>query len=831
MAKKKEKEKTEKLTQIESVQSWSPIRDVERGIIVTKDNRFVKLMEVSPINFSLRSGDEQSMIANAFGAAMRTLPRTFQFKITSRRADVTDFVDELAEHRLQEPSQSCRKMQAQQIEMIRHAGATQGVSRRFFVAFPYEERSYTSRKQTFDDVYYDLDRVANTFAASLRNCGNEVVSNNSNDYTLSALYSIFARSESEKKSFEDREMDVMARYAAANDKSMTQTPIIPSNDFICPGKMDTKLNSKYIKVDDTYYTFAYIVGSSYPSRVVAGWLQLLINLYEGVDVDVFVKKEDPAATQRKLQYKIRYNNIRVRESEDTDTGYDDLTASVSSGYYLKQGLSGGDDFCYFSTLLTITAHSKEELDWKWDGIKDICIRNDLRIRQCVFEQEQAFRSALPICDPDPSIFRKGRRNALLSDLASIYPFVSFEMTDEGGIMLGVNSSNGSLVFVNIFDRKKYPNGNITILGSSGAGKTYTLLLMALRMRQKGNQIFIVAPYKGEEFYRACKEIGGQFIRIAPGSSQTINIMEIRKTETSEEDVVIGNLAGKESVLAKKIQQLHVFFSLLVPDMDAEERQLLDEAMVKTYAKFGITSRNKSLIDPKDGVSYKKMPVLSDLHQTLAESGEKTARIYNCLSRYVSGSASSFSKPTNVSLTNKFIVLDVSTLTEEMLPMGMFMALDFVWDTIKSDRTKQKVVFLDELWRLIGPGSSSKAAEFVLEIFKLIRSYNGCAVGATQDLNDFFGQDDGRYGKAIVNNAKIKLLMKMEPREAETVADTMDLTNSEREEIKKIQKGTCLLVANTNHVFMDVKASDFEHDLITTSADDLRRIARNNSAKK
>lgn len=826
------KEKTEKLTQIESVQSWSPIRDVERGIIVTKDNRFIKLMELSPINFGLRSASEQTMIANAFGAAMRSLPKSFQFKVTSRRADVTQFIDDLAEHKMREPSASCRKMQMQQMEMIRHAGATEGVSRRFFVAFPYEERAYTTRKLTFEDVYYDLDRVANTFEAGLRPCGNEVISENTNEYTLSALYSIFARSESEKKSFEERETDVMARYAAANDRSMAQTPIIPVNDFICPAKMDTKLDSRYIKVDDTYYMFAYIEGNSYPSRVVAGWLQLLINLYEGIDVDMFVRKEDPESTQRKLQYKIRFNKIRVRESEDTDTGYDDLAASVGSGYYLKEGLASGDDFCYFCTLLTITAHSKEELNWKWDEVKNICVRNDLKIRQCVYEQEQAFRSALPICSPDPGIFRKGRRNALLSDLASIYPFVSFEMTDPGGIMMGVNSGNGSLVFVNIFDRKKYPNGNVTILGSTGAGKTYTLLLMALRMRQKNNQVFIIAPYKGEEFYRACKEIGGQFIRIAPGSSQTINIMEIRKTETSEEDVVIGNLAGKESVLAKKIQQLHVFFSLLVPDMDAEERQLLDEAMVKTYAKFGITSRNKTLIDPRDGVSYKKMPVLSDLHQTLAEFGEKTARIYNCLSRYVNGSAASFSKQTNVSLTNKFIVLDVSTLTEEMLPMGMFMALDFAWDTIKSDRTKQKVVFLDELWRLIGPGSSPKAAEFVLEIFKLIRSYNGCAVGATQDLNDFFAQDDGRYGKAIVNNAKIKLLMKMEPREAEVVAETMDLTQNERDEIKKIQKGTCLLVANTNHVFMQVKASNYEHDLITTSADDLRRIAaqRNGAAQ-
>lgn len=165
------------------------------------------------------------------------------------------------------------------------------------------------------------------------------------------------------------------------------------------------------------------------------------------------------------------------------------------------------------------------------------------------------------------------------------------------------------------------------------------------------------------------------------------------------------------------------------------------------------------------------------------------------------------------------------------PIGMFIALDYAWDKAREDRTQKKVIFIDETWRLVGPGSSELAAEFVLEIFKVIRGYGGSAVCATQDLNDFFALKDGMYGAGIINNAKTKMLMKTEPREASVVAQAMDLTREEAEEIKGIKRGTCLLAANTNHVFIDIKASKTEHDLITTDAQELRRLALERMAKE
>lgn len=273
---------------------------------------------------------------------------------------------------------------------------------------------------------------------------------------------------------------------------------------------------------------------------------------------------------------------------------------------------------------------------------------------------------------------------------------------------------------------------------------------------------------------------------------------------------------------KKIQKLHAFFSLLVPDISYEERQQLDEAIIRTYQKLGITNKNKSLIDTSSATGYKQMPTLADLYKELASCGPKAKRLHTILARYVTGSAKNFSAQTNVDLNNKYIVLDVSELTKELLPIGMFLALDYVYDKAREDRTKRKAIFTDELWTLIGAKSSAEAAEFVLEIFKVIRGYGGAAIAATQDLNDFFALEDGKYGKGIINNAKIKIVMGVEQEEAERISSTLGLSPTEAQQITRMKRGEGLLVANKNHVIVNFLASQTEHDLITTDRADLQK---------
>ena len=300
-------------------------------------------------------------------------------------------------------------------------------------------------------------------------------------------------------------------------------------------------------------------------------------------------------------------------------------------------------------------------------------------------------------------------------------------------------------------------------------------------------------------------------------------MEIRKVDNSVDDLLDGPSIEK-SQLAAKIQRLHIFFSLLIPDMSHEERQLLDDALIRTYARKGITHENSSLDDPDHPGCFREMPVLGDLYDVLRESSD-TKRLANIINRLVNGSARTFNQQTNVSLENKYTVLDISELTGDLLTVGMFVALDYVWDKAKENRTKEKAIFIDECWQLIGASSNRLAAEFVLEIFKIIRGYGGSAICATQDINDFFALEDGKYGKGIINNCKTKIVLNLEDEEAQRVQSILHLSEAEVMEITHFERGNGLISSNNNNITVEIKASPLERDLITTDRRELLDLLR------
>ena len=824
------KNRQDKLKEIQSTQMFSPIREISDGIICTKDDRFVKLMEFSPINFSLRSADEQSLIVSQFAMALRTMPDTLQFKIISRKADVTKFLDILEDHYNKEPNPRCQQLQMEQMALIDAVGKSTGINRRFFLSFEYEAPPMFKKKPTFEEISYQIHQTAYNIRNALEACGNECISPDHNDdWVMSVLYSILCREKSENVPFADHEFETLTSYLAKEDTSDRQGYTINMNNLFSPMMIDDKQSPNYIMVqgapgeDPLYYSFAYIPGDSYPRSCLAGWISMLINIGDGVDVDVFAHRENIETTSRKLSLMLRSKNVKARHADDTSSDYDELISSIDSGYYIKQGLASNEDFYYFGCMLTIVARSLDELQSRYIAIRQHLIKRDMSLRRCSFQMREALTMALPLAKYNPGIFGKLRRNILGSQLASIYPFVSYEMSDENGILLGTQN-NGSLVLLDNFDTNKYANANICILGSSGSGKTYLMSCMALRLREKQVQVFIIAPAKGREFLRACNAIGGEYISIAPGSGQNINIMEIRKKDERKTMEIDGVSAPIKSILAAKIQSVETFFSLILPDMSYEEKQVLDDALVNTYASFGITSDNDSLEDPERPGFYKKMPVLKDLHNELEKVGDEGRRLYRVLTRYVTGSSASFSQPTNVNLDNKFVVMDMDDLTDEMKPVGMYIALDYVWDKAREDITARKAIFMDELWKLVGPSGSPEAAKFALNVFKLIRGYGGAGICATQDLNDFFSVANGEFGRGITNNSKIKVVMGTEATEIDKLADALDLTDIESQQVMGMHRGNGLLMANSNHVFVQVQASHTEHLLITTSRQDLEQYA-------
>lgn len=820
------KRKPEKLS---FTQDFIPIKNLEHGIIETTDGRYIKILEIEPINFMLRSEEEQYEIICSFASWLKISPVHLQFKSITRKADSDKHIAMLRKEMATEESEQCKKLSEGYIRLIKDVGSREALTRRFFLIFRYEELR-RNENSDYGQICSTLLTAEQNARAYFMQCGNNILQpKDPDEATAEILYMFFNRRSCVEEPFHSRVDRIVLDTMAAKNKVIGIDPIphIRMAHFIAPRGIDL-MHRNYIIMDGLYYSFLYIKGNGYPNKVRAGWMSSLINAGEGIDVDVFLRRENRSKTIDKVAQRIRLNRTKLKSMQDTSTDYEELAGSIQAGYFIKQGIANyNEDLFYMSVFVTVSARTYEEVMWRKQQMTDMLKSMDMYVSDCSFQQEDALRTVMPFLEISPKLEKKSKRNVLTSGAASTYMFTSFEMSDDTGVLLGINRHNNSLCIVDLFDTKKNKNANLNLLGTSGAGKTFTMQLLALRMRMRGIQCYIIAPIKGHEFRRACNRIGGQFIKIAPGSPHCINIMEIRHTISPEMELIDElDYSEMDSLLAQKIQQLMIFFSLLIPDMTNEEEQMLDEALIRTYGKFGITHDNDSVYEDRNAVppKMKTMPILGDLHEEL-QKNEMTKRIAVIVSRFVTGSAQSFNQQTNVDLSNKYIVLDLSELKGKLLPVGMMIALDYVWDKIKSDRTKKKAIMIDEIWQLIGAGSNRMAAEFCLEIFKVIRGFGGAAISATQDLSDFFGLEDGRYGRAIINNSKNKIILNLEPDEAEFVRDTLKLTKTEIRSITRFERGEALICSNNSKVPVIIRASKEEQEMITTDRAELEAILK------
>ena len=709
MAGRKAKRSKRKSKGLESVQDYLPIREIRGGVIETTDGRYIKILEIEPINFTLRSDEEQFNIISTFASWLKISPMRLQFKSITRKADSDRHVAMIRSELEREANTQCRAMGDDYIRLIRDVGSCEALTRRFFLIFEYE---------------------------SLRGDGE--------DYAK--IYSMLQTAE---------------QTARGKIIGLDPVPHIRIANFLAPRGIDLT-HYNYIVMDGLYYSFLYIRAGGYPSRVRAGWMSSLVNAGEGVDVDVHLRRENRSKIIDKVAQRIRLNRTKLKGMQDTSTDYEELTNSIRAGYFIKNGIANyNEDLFYMSVFITVSAKTYDELMWRKQQVSDMLKSMDMYTSDCAFQQEAALQAVMPFLSIPASLEKKSRRNVLTSGAASTYLFTSFEMSDDTGVLLGVNRYNNSLCIVDLFNTKMHKNANLVLLGTSGAGKTFTMQL-----------------------------------------------------------------------LARKIQQLMTFFGLLIPDMSNEEEQMLDEALIKTYADFGINHDNASIYADRasNPPRMKPMPILGDLHKHL-KANPMTARLAAIVSRFVTGSAQSFNRATNVDLSNRYIVLDLSELKGKLLPVGMFIALDYVWDQIKADRTMRKAIFIDEIWQLIGASSNRMAAEFCLEIFKVIRGYGGAAISATQDLSDFFSLDDGKYGRAIINNSKNKIILNLEPDEARYVQETLKLTRTEVRAIKQFERGEALVSSNNNKIPVVIRASKTETEMITTDRAELEEIVREKKAHK
>lgn len=792
-----------------------PIRRVQNGILETTDGHYLKLLEVEPINFALRSTMEQRNVIAGFASLLKISPVKMQIKSISTRAEVDAYIQKLRRDAEQEPDPALAAQHEDYIRWVRQLSTRDAVSRSFLVVFQYDPPT-NERNISYAEIVSSLETTARNFRSYLAQCGNHVVQHdNEDEFILSVFYRLFHRGS--RTPMRSRIEDVLACYLTQEGDAMDE---IPPQAFVVPRSLDLR-HGRYVVIDGVYHAYLMVPADGYRSEVTPGWTSLIVNAGEGIDFDLFLERLPKDRIVQRIGQQIRLNYSRIKDTNATNTDYDDLSDAIHSGHYLKDGLANNEDFYYAAILITVTAATEKDLLWRVEELRKLLVAQDMAVQLCSFRQEAALLSSLPLCAPDKKLFDKYKRNMLTSTVASCYPFVAFELCDDNGLLLGLNKYNNSLISLDHFDSTQYKNANIAVIGTSGAGKTFTIQLIARRLRLAGVPTFIIAPLKGHEFYRLAQALNGTIIQLAPGSASCINIMEIRPTDRTADALLDGDIQQR-SILAGKIQSLHVFFSLLIPDMTNEERQLLDEALIETYAQKGITHDNDSLFDPATPGCYRTMPVLGDVYDLLLARRE-TRRMANVLNRLVHGSASNFNRQTNVDLDNPYVVLDISNLTGDLLTLGMYTALDLVWDKAKQDRTQRKQIIIDEAWQVLGASSNPLAANYVLEAAKTIRGYGGGVLVATQDIDDFLSLDGGKYGRGILNNCKIKIVLGLEEEEARRVQGILHLTDTEIANITRFERGSALISTNSNNVTIDIRCSELEKELITTDRAELRRI--------
>ena len=631
-----------------------------------------------------------------------------------------------------------------------------------------------------------------------------------------------ADTKSEKKAKKRKKSSLKDKLKGFVNKEMEDVPPIWTGqtsilDVLAPSAVDNG-SRDYIVVDGVYHSYLYVAGYGYRTRNEAAWLSPLVEAGENIGISFTFRKMPRDKILSRISQKTMLNRSRMREVGDTRQDFEELDSAISSGFYLKEGMNrANQDFYYMTTVIEVTAADEEELEIRVADVMTLCASMSMVCKRADYKHEQCFLSALPILSVDPDIERKARRNVLTDSLAASFPFSSFEVYDEGGVFFGLNKYNRSVAILDIFDSDKYSNANGCIFGTTGAGKTFLLQSLALRYRMQGTQVFIIAPVKGHEYIDACEAIGGKYIKIAASSKDCINIMEIRKTSLST-DYEIKEDTRNDSILAEKMQNLMVFFTLIKNDITQDELNLMDSAVIRTYEKFGINFDNRTLFR-EDG-SFKKMPTLKDLYEELL-SKEDTKKLALMIEKFAVGSLSSFGRETNVDLSNKYIVLDMTEMTESLKPIGMFLAIDLVWDKAKESRIQKKVIFLDELWTLTGAGASRLAKSYVNEIFRLIRGFGGSAIQATQDLSSTFS-GDGKEGKDILNLSSFKIILHLEEDEAFVAQKYLSLSDEETTQIIRNGRGEALLCANKNKVCVEIKASPLMYNLITTKRTDLEK---------
>jgi len=573
-------------------------------------------------------------------------------------------------------------------------------------------------------------------------------------------------------------------------KKLFEEEVLRIADIAAPASVEIKQN--YIKLGERLARSFFIF--SYPRYLTAGWLSPIINLDTPLDISFFVHPVDTGNILRQLRKRVTETQSEIMGREEKglirdpalETAFNDLEA-------LRDSLMTAQERVFrFGLYVTIYGDTEDQLRQTETDLRSILESRLIYIKPALYQQQNAFISCVPYG------MDKIMVHTLMNTgpLSSTFPFVSFDLSSNEGILYGINMHNNSLV---LFDRFSLENGNMAIFAKSGSGKSYAVKLEVLRSLMLGIDVIIIDPENEYKFL--AETVGGSFFNMSLSSPSHLNPFDLP---------VPGEDERPDDVLRSNIINLVGLMRLMLGGLTPEEDAIMDRAITETYAAKDITPTS----DPVNWTQ--NIPLMQDMEQILIGM-EGADSLVRRLRKFTQGTFSSFfNQPSNISMSEGLVVFGIRDMEEELRPMAMFIILRYIWKTIRTE-LKKRILVVDESWWLM---QSPDGASFLFGIAKRARKYWLGLTTITQDVSDFMKSE---YGGPIVANSSLQLLLRQSPSAVDVVQKTFGLTDEEKLRLLEAAVGEGLFFAGQKHVAIKIVASYTEDQIVTSSPEEILKI--------